>query len=248
MKVTKSNPIFALITRLQDSLQLAGNAEARLFGVLKNELLVSARAILCTVATASKVLLSDELAPAVTRIKTAILDEAGTCPESKLPLLCSLPQMTRIIAIGDHKQLAPFSHIRGGQNGVPDEIKGYFQRIEAALDGNIAMLQEQYRMHPNICEFISSQFYNNTLETPREIEITRQASDKDGLYWLSYPGDNAEHSPLHSTSKVNPEEVRIILNLLACPSNRSKSVMVITFYKAQEKMIREEALKAGIRD
>jgi hypothetical protein len=75
------------------------------------ELVRDTRAILCTVATASRSLLADKtIQPAVERITTAVLDEAGTCPETKLPLLLLLPELARIIAIGDHKQLQPFSH------------------------------------------------------------------------------------------------------------------------------------------
>jgi hypothetical protein len=86
------------------------------------ELVSRARAVLCTVATASRSLLSDEsVAPAVARITTAVLDEAGTCPETKLPLLLLLPQLQRVIAIGDQKQLQPFSHWKpphgGGRSG-----------------------------------------------------------------------------------------------------------------------------------
>lgn len=92
------------------------------------ELVQAARAILCTVATASRSLLNDEIIEAaVQRITTAVLDEAGTCPETKLPLLLKLPELERVIAVGDHKQLKPFtrwkpaSSVRGqagGKRGV----------------------------------------------------------------------------------------------------------------------------------
>lgn len=74
------------------------------------EIIAGARCILCTVATASRSLLTDELMiPAAERISTAILDEAGTCPDTKLPLLLMLPRLHRLIAIGDQAQLPPFS-------------------------------------------------------------------------------------------------------------------------------------------
>jgi AAA domain/Zinc finger C-x8-C-x5-C-x3-H type (and similar) len=78
---------------------------------VRAELIRKARAVLCTVATASRSLLTtEELLPCATKITTAILDEAGTCPESKMPLLLMLPRSQRILAIGDQKQLSPFSH------------------------------------------------------------------------------------------------------------------------------------------
>lgn len=46
--------------------------------------------------------------------------QAGTCPETALPLLLTLP-LEYVIAIGDHKQLQPFSHVEksshDGQQG-----------------------------------------------------------------------------------------------------------------------------------
>lgn len=75
--------------------------------------------MLCTVATASRSLLTDpEVAPAASRVSSVVLDEAGTCPETKLPLLLCLPALKRIIAIGDQNQLQPFTHIDTNAGGV----------------------------------------------------------------------------------------------------------------------------------
>ena len=82
----------------------------------------AARALLCTVATAAATLLSDEaLAPAVANVGTAVLDEAGVCNEPKLPLLLRLPNLRRIVAVGDEQQLQPFTRAStgGGGHGRP---------------------------------------------------------------------------------------------------------------------------------
>ena len=85
------------------------------------EIILWVRVILCTVTAASRSLLIDEdLAPAVRRITSAILDEAGTCSEPNMPLLLLLPRLKRIIAIGDQKQLAPLFNMKvdgGGEAG-----------------------------------------------------------------------------------------------------------------------------------
>lgn len=92
------------------------------------------RAVLCTVATAAGTLRKEALAPLVQRIGMVVLDEAGTSPESKLPLLLTLPQLTRIVAIGDQEQLAPFTHWRpanrrnsrgSSPNGKSDVCHGF---------------------------------------------------------------------------------------------------------------------------
>lgn len=108
------------------------------------ELVLAARAVLGTVATASGSLLSDErAAPAVAKITTCVLDEAGACGESKLPLLLRLP-LERIVAIGDQQQLKPFAR-------ADRPPLGFFQRLLMALPHDaVPCLATQYRMHPAI--------------------------------------------------------------------------------------------------
>ena len=177
------------------------------------EIVAGARVVLCTVATASRtLLLEDEFAPVVSRIATAILDEAGTCAEPNVPLLLLLPSLKRVVAIGDQKQLAPFSQIQPGTAGgarlcfafqkgrcrygrdcrfahevtSSDEPLGFFQRLELALPpGSVPILVDQYRMHPTIAECVSENFYDGRLRTPREIEVEREDADPRGMYWLT---------------------------------------------------------------
>jgi hypothetical protein len=107
----------------------------------------------------------------------------------------------------------------------------------------------QYRMHPNLCAYISSSFYKGQLCTPPEIEAARRAVDTKGMYWVSYPtypDRNAEQPPHpRSTSQQNPTEADLVLQLVR-PYLGRKYVMVITFYKAQENLIRALLLQHGI--
>jgi hypothetical protein len=266
----------------------------------------AARAVLCTVATASRSLLSDEdVKPAVARIATAVLDEAGTCPETKLPLLLLLPQLERVIAIGDQKQLQPFSHWkapRGGggggggggrgichyYNGRPGSCRrgtacsfahgggrgsgispmrttaadassgscgaeptGFFQRIEQALPaGAVPSLQEQYRMHPAICGFISATFYGGSLRTPAAVCDERERADARGLWWLDCGARDAETQRAGATSYSNPEEVQaaldVVLELGCQPASAAKSVLVITFYRGQDVALRRAMEHSGL--
>jgi DNA polymerase III delta prime subunit len=87
--------------------------------VVRTELITSSNVILCTIATASRSLLTEiDLNLKVCQINTAILDEAGNCPEHKLPLLALLPSLQRIIMIGDQKQLQPFTYISNKDNNI----------------------------------------------------------------------------------------------------------------------------------
>lgn len=236
----------------------------------------------------------------------AILDEAGNCPEPKLPLLCLLPSLTRIIAVGDQNQLPPFTHIssRSGGSGKPlckyvtsargcrngsrcsfshdiyrrattsasstasAEPRGFFQRVESALPARaIGMLHDQYRMHPGIAKYISDTFYGGRLRTPESVSAARRAVDPRGLYWI--PTSSAEEeggsqggrvigygtrSKGHGGhSKTNPGEAMLLVQAVtalraARSKHRSKGIMVITFYKAQYKLLCEEFTAHGLEE
>eukprot|EP00596_Hydrurales_sp_CCMP1899_P000566 CAMPEP_0119052944 /NCGR_PEP_ID=MMETSP1177-20130426/74074_1 /TAXON_ID=2985 /ORGANISM="Ochromonas sp, Strain CCMP1899" /LENGTH=563 /DNA_ID=CAMNT_0007032693 /DNA_START=27 /DNA_END=1719 /DNA_ORIENTATION=+ len=198
--------------QLMELSTIASHEYSQMCSVVRAGILIRARVVLCTVATASgcgndSFSVSDEFKPLFMKLSTIIIDEAGTAPESKLPLLLTLNPLggvTRIIAIGDQQQLAPFSLIQG-------DHMGFFQRLDKALRGRIGTLTEQYRMHPVVCNFISKAFYNGKLQTPNAVSMARMTSDPIGLYWLVYAGKNAESSPPHSKSKQNVTEAELAI-------------------------------------
>ena len=275
------------ITAMEEELGL-------LLAEVRSEIIQNARAILATTATASGSLANnDELAPAFSKLRTIILDEAGTVPETKLPLLISLnpTEMCRIVAIGDQNQLTPFSrlsntipnsghsggnvcfafaqrgfcargrscrfeHVRGSpvrraSGGVVGSSDGepplgFFQRLEKALPPrSIPTLTEQFRMHPSVCDFVSDTFYNGSLMTNPVIDASRRGADSVGLWWVTYSDTDAESSPPRSTSKINETEVYLTLSLLDREDLVGKSVMVITFYKAQETLMKRMLESTG---
>jgi hypothetical protein len=213
------------------------------------DILNKARVVLCTVATASStgresLSMSAELKPLFAKLTTIIIDEAGTAPESKLPLLLTLNptgNITRIIAIGDQKQLPPFNLSQGDQ-------MGFFQRLDKALPGMIGTLTEQYRMHPVVCGFISNAFYDGKLKTSNAVSAARIDSDPIGLYWLTYDNSNAESTAPNSFSKQNEIEARLAVAAVQREVRNGRSIMVITFYKSQENLIRELFKKNGLEE
>ena len=252
--------------------------------VARTELIASSNVILCTIATASRSLLTEfDLIVKVHQITTVILDEAGNCPEHKLPLLAMLPSLQRIIMIGDQKQLQPFTYIsnkdnnnniRGGRSdGIcRNFLKGYcsygnschfkhsknrttkatikdpvgvFQRIESSLpSGSVQMLSEQYRMHPIICQIVSNLFYQDILTTNTNITALRVRVDPIGLYILS--SLSPEETPPRSTSKHNIGEADYVVDIINSGLYKHKSIMIITFYKSQEVLIRKKLNEAKI--
>jgi ATP-dependent RNA/DNA helicase IGHMBP2 len=106
-------------------------------------------------------------------------------------------------------------------------------------------------MHPSICKYVSDSFYDGKLCTPKEVSAARLSADAHGLYWVTYPRSDAnvdaEKAPRKgSTSKQNSTEAGLVAAIACCPSLKAKYVMVITFYKAQENLIRETLSAAGL--
>ena len=168
----------------------------------------------------------------------AIIDEAGTVPEFKIPHLLSVGACA-IVAIGDQKQLQPFTH---NQDANPD---GYFQRVARAIKA--PMLTIQYRMHPAICGLVSSLFYDSQLKTAPPITALRAADPKNGIRWLDYTDGHAESRDRER--KCNMVEVRRIelFMHLELPSllAQGKTVAIITFYKHQFAQLMDAGKRTG---
>ena len=197
----------------------------------EGRILDNARAHLCTMdGLASAPIPKDNM--------VAIIDEAGTVPEFKIPHLLSVGARA-IVAIGDQKQLQPFTH---NQDANTD---GYFQRVVRAIKA--PMLTVQYRMHPAVCGLVSSQFYDNKLQTATTIATLRTSDPENGLRWLDYTDTHAESRDREK--KCNMVEVGLIelFMQLELPSllSQGKTVAIITFYKHQFAQLMDAGKRAG---
>jgi len=128
--------------------------------------------LLCTIASTSRLLREWEESvgePLVTH--TVIVDECGCTTESSVALLMRLrPQ--NLLMVGDHKQLPPTSMV------PPQELLGMHHDrslLERCImaSGSYHCLREQYRMHPKICNVVSTLFYNDRqVALPKSPRIT----------------------------------------------------------------------------
>lgn len=247
----------------------------RLEDRLRLEIVADARAILCTVASTGSLMYHEDIEPCVSRITTVIFDEAGTSPESKLPVLLLLPTLEKIIAIGDQKQLSPFTQLddptsnqcfafvegrcrfgasckfrHGGGGCLPD---GFFQRAEKALVV-VPTMTTQYRMHPAICSLVSDLYYGGLLETPGWIAADRRAVDALGVYWHNSFGRESK-ARSGGPSTQNEDEADDVLDVyrrerarLTARRETGGSIMIITFYKAQQFHLRRLFEDAGFSE
>ena len=212
--------------------QAVSNSLGQLKLAVMSRILDTARAYLCPM---------DGLASAPLPQSTptiAIIDEAGTVPEFKIPHLVKLG-VEAIVAIGDQNQLQPFTHIA---NSTPN---GFFQRIVRVIGA--PMLQVQYRMHPDISDLVSRQFYKGKLETAPHVAVLRKSIPDAGLRWFNYDQSDAE-SPDRS-KKFNAVEVELITVFMQTKLDGllagTKSVAIITFYKSQFEKLMEAGQRAG---
>ena len=75
----------------------------------------------------------------------------------------------RIIQVGDPEQLpATVLSTLAQQKGFAQSLfERTYRRFGLGETSPIKMLQEQFRMHPEICSFPSKNFYNNKLVTSK---------------------------------------------------------------------------------
>lgn len=266
------HPLFFYRDQLRKLIAILGIGLPLLREYAGVQIIRAAKAVLSTVDSVSALTRRRDLEKLLAKVTTAIIDEAGTCSEAKVPVILCLPRLRRLIAVGDQKQLQPFSYlgdssIRGGGGGragggrgrrgaANEEIRGLFHRLDSALGGGaLPMLTDQYRMHPVIAKFVSYQFYNGLVQTPDEVCALRreQTTDANALVWINsrHPSER-EQSPPESQSRMNLAEAAQLADWLhkehLAHRLDGKSIMVITFYRAQLKVLREKLRAVNLVD
>ncbi|NWY51160.1 HELZ2 Helicase, partial [Chionis minor] len=205
--------------------------------------------ILCTCTAASASSLES------LNVKQIIIDECAmsTEPETLIPLV-SHRHAEKVVLLGDHKQLRPVVN-----NDFCKSLgmeKSLFERYR----NQAWMLDTQYRMHKDICEFPSKEFYQTRLRT------CPQLSRNPSVFYHKDNGccpiifghlEGKEQSLMISTeegnenSKANLEEVQqavriakqLTLDGTICP----ESIAILSPYNAQVSEISKGLLKEGIR-
>ncbi|XP_015737379.1 helicase with zinc finger domain 2 isoform X1 [Coturnix japonica] len=204
--------------------------------------------ILCTCSSASANSLEK------LNVKQILVDECAmsTEPETLIPLV-SHPYAEKVVLLGDHKQLKPvvnndFCKSLGMETSL-------FERYQ----GQAWMLDTQYRMHKNICEFPSQEFYEHRLKTcPQLLRKPSVLYHKNNRCCPIIFGhvEGKEQSLVISTeegnenSKANLEEVeqavRIAKQLTLDGTIRQESIAILSPYNAQVSEINKRLLKEGI--
>ncbi len=167
-----------------------------------------------------------------------IVDEAGQIPI--FDILVPIIKAKKVILIGDHLQLPPMDENdfaryyavqkTGSEKGEAflacrEEVAGYynvslFEELFKAsdLESSSIMLDTQYRMHPDICSFISDNFYNGKyLPGVSADKRTLQISDFDKpIYFYdtcNLPADQRQETD-HNPGYSNATEAELLSDIL----------------------------------
>ena len=130
-----------------------------------------------------------------------------------------------------------------------------YERIQNILGLQPLVLQEQYRMHPSICEFPSQAFYSGRLQSDESTMANMQPS---GFPWpnhnynvcfINVP-NGVEERAFGETSFFNKEEIALIATtsyiLLRSTEDlylTGDQIGIIAGYQAQRLFIREALIK-----
>ncbi len=196
-----------------------------------------------------------------------IVDEAARV--SPRDLMVAMAQGKRIILVGDHRQLPHIidetvaRQMDDGEAGKDENYwlkQSMFQylfatRLKALEDGdNITRrvtLDKQYRMHPLLGGFISRNFYER-FDPAEQFGYGRPAGDfahtlpgTNGkpAAWLNVPAEKGRHQR-NGTSWTRPAEAMVIVRQLkewmSSVAGKDLSFGVISFYKAQADLIKQQ--------
>ncbi len=200
-------------------------------------LLDSAQVVLSTLAGSNHRLLKSKT------FKTLFIDEAG----QSLEPACWIPiqKVERVIMAGDHQQLPPTVKSQVAmREGLAYTL---FERLmtEQSVD---VMLTSQYRMHPEIMDFPSQQFYKGELSADDSV-LSRAFLPGGKVEFVDIAGCGFDEQINEQTlSTYNPDEAALLAKHMGIllsenrtlVANEEMTIGVIAPYRAQVERLEHE--------
>ena len=170
------------------------------------------------------------------KFKTVFIDEAGQAlePACWIPILKS----QKVILAGDHQQLPPTiksdNAARAGLNVT------LLEKCVALHPSAVVLLDEQYRMHHNIMQFSSQEFYGGKLLAHSSVASELLFNDDIPFLFIDTAGCGFTEKS-EGTSIDNPEEAAFVFNYITnfLPGIEPFSVAVISPYREQIRLLKE---------
>lgn len=213
-------------------------------------LLSSANVIFCTLASAGGAVFKN-----TKHINDLIVDEAAaaTEPELYIPFhLCP----TRLLAVGDPLQLpATVRSRRAVKLGLD---KSLHERLMYGCDFDYVMLDEQYRMRPDISAFPSQCFYRGKIGNGANVLAPSYQGNVrvlNGDPYIYLHVDGKEEQGVGGSYR-NEVEGLVVVELVCqiCGASResnwhsSDKLRIITFYQAQVALLKRLLRNKGLHD
>ncbi|KAL2701625.1 hypothetical protein AAEP93_005923 [Penicillium crustosum] len=228
----------------------------KLWGKLQKFYLKKARVVFCTADTAGRHILRGF------RPRFVLIEEASHISETTclVPIMANYIGLKRVILSGDTAQLPPTVISRDENECGQIEQVSLFERMILSGHPDI-QLQTQYRMMAGICKFVSTEFYNGTLETVESAPnratsktlsnfmSTRYKCSPGSSFFLSLSGTTVVRRQ-GGTSILNPEYVSHIADLVDAlakkvPNLPQEDILVLSYYNEERRVLSELLRKLG---
>jgi hypothetical protein len=221
----------------------------------RNFLDIRVQVIISTAFKASTFLTHPEviegLAEGFAPFTTIFIDEAGLMSRVAIATL-SLLASRRIVLVGDSKQLAPISRISrilepSQGNWLARSGLSHLDNIDAPVAG-VHVLQQQRRMHADICNVVSHFQYEGFLKTAEEVlrrqhTLPKILQEQPRAIWYVLDED-AENLPsiraergAGNRSWIRKATYRVLEKLFTDQTLRAANGLFISPFKAQAKDI-----------
>lgn len=175
------------------------------------------------------------------KFEYVFIDEATQVDQinSIIPLI---HQPSKMILLGDHKQLDPFVSMKMKESHPFTTQSLYLYLISKKLPHT--MLKTQFRMNPLIAEFPNKQFYDNCIESAEDME-EKTKINLEGVQTpiLFVDVKDGVEKPVYGTSYQNDNEAEVvfkILNNIQMNNISGSEVGVITPYFGQKQLLRDK--------
>lgn len=188
------------------------------------------------------------------RLDYLFIDEAGQI--SLADALALATAARNVILLGDPQQLpqvAQAAHPEGSSLSVLEHLLGESQTVDSAHG---VFLEQTYRLHPDVCEFVSDLMYDRRLRSAPGRE--RQRVDAagpltgTGLRWLPVEHEGHSQSSPEEADRI-AEAIEPLLSASTYTDSdgdehplEPKDILVLAPYNAQVRCLKER-LPAGVR-
>lgn len=221
----------------------------------RNFLDINVQVVVSTAFKASTFLNQDEVKDELTQgncpFTTIFIDEAGLMSRVAIAAL-SLLASRRVVLVGDSKQLAPISRISrilepSQGNWLARSGLSHLDQISKSIAG-VHVLQEQRRMHADVCEVVSRFQYDGFLKTAAEVAnrqftLPELLQGQPRAIWYVLDDDTDDLPSIRAErgagnrSWIRTATSKVLNKLFSDPSFRIANGLFISPFKAQAKDI-----------